>query len=107
VQGVQPGEIGEAPIQTNEAVGLRDQYVKHVDLVHLAIRDMDKRGDIAPGVKQGMEFDGGPLRQSLGRTVCVDSVRGESFDKLRRALSNHDRKHKSNNSLTKSRLLDD
>jgi hypothetical protein len=59
VQGAQPGEIGEAPIHNVKAASFWDEDVKHVDLVHLAIRDMNKGRNIPPEVKQSMEFDGG------------------------------------------------
>ena len=58
VQGKQPGKISETTIHNVEATGFWNEDVKHVDLVHLAIRDMDKGRNITPEIKQGVEFDG-------------------------------------------------
>lgn len=56
MQQEQLGEIGEARIHDVEATGLGDQKIEHLDLVHFSIRDMDKGGNIAPKVEQGMQF---------------------------------------------------
>ena len=51
--------MSETAIHNVEAASFWDEDVKHVDLVHLAIRDMDKGRNITPEIKQGMEFDSG------------------------------------------------
>ena len=44
-------EIGEAPIHDVEAAGFGDQEIEHIDLVHLAIRDVNEGWDVAAQVE--------------------------------------------------------
>ena len=73
MQAVQPGEIQEAPIHDIETAGLGDQDVEHVDLVQLAIADVDERGDIAAQVEQGMQ-----LHRGFGGTEVRPRKDGEA-----------------------------
>ena len=59
----QPGEIEVAPIHQVERPRLQHQRVHHVDLVRLAIGDVNETGDIASQVQQRVQLDG-----CLGRT---------------------------------------
>ena len=41
-----------------EGSGFGDEQVKDIDIMQLAVRNMNKCGDIATQVKQGMKFYG-------------------------------------------------
>ena len=56
-------EIGEAPIHDVETAGFGDQEIEHIDLVHLAIADVDERWNVAAQVEECVHLDG-----SLGGT---------------------------------------
>ena len=47
-----------AAVHHIERPWLQDQDVQHIDLVHLAVADVDERGNRAPEVQQGMQLDG-------------------------------------------------
>lgn len=63
LQAVQPGEIQKAAIHDVKAARFRHQDVEHIDLVHLAVADMDEAGDVAAQIEQGVHLDCG-----FGRT---------------------------------------
>ncbi len=63
VHGVPASKIGEAPIHDVKAASFGYQDVEHIDLVHLAIADMNEGWNIAAQVKQRMHLNG-----SLGGT---------------------------------------
>ncbi len=44
-------KIGEAPIHDVEAAGFGDQEIEYIDLVHLAVADVDERWNIAAQVE--------------------------------------------------------
>jgi len=46
-------EVGEAAIHDVEAAGFGYQDVEHIDLVHLAIADVNKSGDVASNLGVG------------------------------------------------------
>ena len=52
-------EVEIGPVHDMEGPGLREQEVKDVDIVQLAIGDVDKAGDGSAQVEQGMQLDGG------------------------------------------------
>ncbi len=52
-------EIGEATIHDVKAAGFGYQDVEHIDLVHLAIADVNEGWNIAVQVEQRMHLDGG------------------------------------------------
>lgn len=56
-------EVEEASIHDVEGPGLRQQLVEHVDLVHLAVADMDEGRYIPAQIEQRVQ-----LHRSLGRT---------------------------------------
>lgn len=56
---VQAGAIQVATIHHVERSGLDGQLVERVDVVQFSIADMDKGGDRATQVQQGVQFDGG------------------------------------------------
>src|SRR5260221_5190322 len=51
-------EIEEATIHDVEGAGLGQQLVEDVDLVHLAITNVNKGGDVAAQIEQRMQLDG-------------------------------------------------
>lgn len=55
----QPSKVDTAAIHHIERVRLQDQDIEHIDLVHLAIADVDEGGNRAPEVEQGLQLDGG------------------------------------------------
>src|SRR5882762_597914 len=59
VEAIEALEVEEATIHDVESAGLRQQLVKDIDLVHLAIADVNKRGDVAAQIEQRMQLDGG------------------------------------------------
>ena len=58
-EDVEALEIDVAAIHDVERAGLRQNLVEHVDVVHFAVCNADKRWDIATQVQQRMHFDGG------------------------------------------------
>ena len=58
VLGVPASKIGEAPIHDVKAASFGYQNVEHIDLVHLAIADMNEGWNIAAQVKQRMHLNG-------------------------------------------------
>ena len=63
MQREQAGEIQIAAIHDAERSCFEGQHIQHVDLVCLAVRDMDEGGDVAAQVEQGVQ-----LYRSLGST---------------------------------------
>ena len=61
-QGVQPAEIDVGPIHDIDGPGLRDEQIESVDVVQLAVRNVDEAWDVAPQVEQGVH-----LHRRLGR----------------------------------------
>ena len=67
----QARKVQIAPVHDVERAGLQNQDVQHIDLVHLAIADVDECWNGASQVQQGMELDGslgfakrGPVEQA-------------------------------------------
>ena len=63
VQGIEAIEVGVPPVHHIEGSGLGDQEVEHIDLVQLAVRNVDKARNTAPQIEQRVQ----PNRR-LGRT---------------------------------------
>ena len=57
MQRIQAREIQIAAIHDVENARLEGQHVEHIDLVGLAVRDMDESRDVAAQVQQGMQLD--------------------------------------------------
>ena len=86
MQTVKPREIQIAPIHYVESPGLDVQEVEHIDLVHLAVADVDKGGNGATQVEQRVHLD-----RCLGRTkrrpteqtqAQIDSCRIQGVDRV-------------------------
>ena len=59
VNNVQPGKVQVTPVQQVKRSWLEFQFVQRIDLVRLAIGDVNEAGDISPQVQQRMKLDGG------------------------------------------------
>ncbi len=73
VHGIQPREIQITPIHQIERPCLDGQRIQSVHLVHLPIADVNKAGDVAPQVQQGVQLD-----SSLGCAKRSPRVHGEA-----------------------------
>src|SRR5258706_16001593 len=58
VEAIEALEEEEATIHDVESAGLGQQLVEDVDLVHLAITNVNKGGDVAPQIEQRIQLDG-------------------------------------------------
>ena len=54
----QPCEVQVAPIHQVKRARLQDQIVHHIDLVRLAVGDVNETGDVASQVQQRVQLDG-------------------------------------------------
>jgi len=63
VESIEPLEIEKPAIHDVKRPRFRQQVIEDVDLVHLAVGNMNKTGYIAPQVEQRVQFD-----RCLGRT---------------------------------------
>lgn len=54
MQKVQTSKVGEAAIHDVKAAGLRNQHLENINLVHLAVVDMEEGGNIVAQVEQRM-----------------------------------------------------
>lgn len=82
----QASKVQVASVHDVERPWLQDQDVQHIDLVRLAIADVDEGGNRAPEVQQGVQLDGclgfakrRPVEQAQaqidgGGIQCVDRV---------------------------------
>lgn len=55
----QPSKVQIAPAHDVERAGLQNQDIQNIDLVHLAVADVDEGWNRASQVQQGMELDSG------------------------------------------------
>lgn len=55
---MQPREVDVASAHDVEGARLRQQQIEGIDIVQLAIADVQKRGDVAPQVQQRVWLDG-------------------------------------------------
>ena len=73
------------PVHQVESPRLQHQIVHHVDLVGLAVGDVNEAGDVASEVQQGMKLDGGLARAKWSpgkhRQAQVDSAGIEGIDR--------------------------
>lgn len=56
----QPSKVELAAIHHIERARLRDQDIEHIDLVYLAIADVNEGVNRAPEDEQGVQLHGGP-----------------------------------------------
>ena len=70
VEAVETLEVEEAAIHDVERAGLGQELIEDVDLVHLAVADIDEGRDVPAQIEQGMQLD-----RSLGRADCALPLR--------------------------------
>lgn len=73
MDGVQPGEVQITPIQQVERTGLDHQVVQNIDLVYLAVGNVNEAEDGAVQVQQRMQFDRG-----LGRSKRCPGIQRQA-----------------------------
>src|ERR1019366_8394921 len=86
VEAIKALEVEESKIHDVEGAGLGQQLVEDVDLVHLAITDVDEGGNVAAQIQQRVQLDG-CLGQSERcprkyRQTEIDGRRVERIDGL-------------------------
>ena len=86
IEDAEPAEIQIGAVHEVDRAGLRDEVVEHVDIMELAVRDVDKARDRAAKVQKGVHFHGplggaetGPRED---RQAQIDSGGVESVDRL-------------------------
>ena len=58
IAAIEPLEVQVAPIHDVEGAGLDKQQVQHIDVVHLAVGDVDEGGDRPPQIEQRVQLHG-------------------------------------------------
>ena len=87
MQRLQPGEIEIAAVDDNDRARWPVNQVEHVDVVHLASRDMDENGNRTAQIDDGVGFDG-----RLGRAEirpgkqCQTKIDGRGVQRIERFL---------------------
>ncbi len=74
VEAIEALEVKEATIHDVEGARLGQQLVEDVDLVHLAITDVNEGGDVAAQIEQRMQLDG-CLGRAEHRPIPTDTDR--------------------------------
>ena len=86
VEPIEPLEVEKPAIHDVKGPWFRQQLVEDVDLVHLAVADMNKTGDIAPQVEQRVQFDrclgGAKRRPRKHRQTQIDRAGVEGVNRL-------------------------
>jgi len=86
VQGEEPLEVHVATVHDVESSRLGRQNIEDVDIVQLAVGDMDEGGNVASQIQQGMELDGrlggAKVRPRKDRQAQVDGGGVESVDRI-------------------------
>jgi hypothetical protein len=59
VQHMQAGKVDIAAVHHVDRAGFGDQHIKRMNIVQLAIRDMDKAWNVAPQIEQRVHLHGG------------------------------------------------
>ena len=98
MQGIKTREIQVAAIHDIERTSFDRHEVQHIDFVHLAVADVDKRWDCATQVQQGVQLDctlgfakRSPIEETQtqidrGCVQCVDGVLQVESDQIRVAV---------------------
>jgi len=58
VEHIQASKIEIAPVHDVDGARFGDEMVEYVEVVQLALGDLDEGGDVAAQIQQGVEFDG-------------------------------------------------
>ena len=87
MQRLQSGEIEIAAIDDDDRTGWPVNQVEHIDVVHLAGRDMDENGNGAAQVDDGVGFDGGFGRAEVRPgEQCQAQIDGGGVQRIERFL---------------------
>ena len=86
IERIEPLEVQVTPIHDVEGTGLDKQQVQHIDVVHLAVGDVDEGGDRSPEIEQLCNFtaalwsETAPTGTSTGtdRWSCIEGIHGIS-----------------------------
>src|SRR3989338_7220328 len=90
VQGEPASEVGEAAIHDVKAASFGYQDVEHIDLVHLAVGDVDESWNIAAQVEQRMHLDGSfCLAEMCPWKDAQAQVDGRGVERIGRLLQFH------------------
>jgi len=91
VQGKEPSEVHVAPVHDVERAGFRPQDVEHVDVVQLAVGDVDESLDVAAQIQQGVPLDrrlsGSKQRPREDRQTQIDGGGIQGIDDIVEAQS--------------------
>ena len=86
LKDVEPGEIDVASVHDVEGAGLQRQMVESLDIVHFSAGNVDKTGDVAAQVDQGVQLDGSlasaKARPREERQTEIDGRGIEGVDRL-------------------------
>src|ERR1700730_14319302 len=86
VQHIEPGEIDIAPIHDVDRARLREQQLERVNVVQLAIRNVDEAWDITAQVQQRVHLDRrlgrAEMRPRKDRQTKIDGRRVERIDRI-------------------------
>ena len=92
-RGVESGEIDITPIHDVETASLENDLIEDIDIVELAVRDMNESRDVAPQTEERMEFDRpfalAKTRPGKERQAQVDRGRVEGIDCMRPVSYTH------------------
>jgi len=58
MQETEPGKIQISPVQDIKTSRFRDEFIKDIDVMDLAVYDLDEGGDGTAQIKQSMQFKG-------------------------------------------------
>ena len=87
MQRLQPGEIEVAAVDNDYRTGWPVNQVEHIDIVHLAGRDMDENGNGAAQIDDGVGFDCRLGRAEVGpREQCQTQIDGGGVQRIERFL---------------------
>ena len=87
MQRLQSGEIEIAAIDDDDRTGWPVNQVEHINVVHLACRDMDENGNGAAQVDDGVGFDGGFGRAEVRPgEQCQAQIDGGGVQRIERFL---------------------
>ena len=86
IENIEPGEVVIAPIHDIEAACLEDHLIEDIDIVQLAVRNMDEGRNISLQIEERMQLDCTFVfaKTSLGngRQTQIDGCRIEGIDRL-------------------------
>ena len=86
IHRVEPLKVQVPPIHDVEGAGLDKQQVQHIDVVHLAVGDVDESGDRSPQIEQRVQlhgrFGGAKQRPRERGQAQIDGRRIESIHSI-------------------------